>query len=86
MNDDFRYPTIKFKQMVFLGNGDRSEEYINDLHALVDEALSTLCGMQQWPDHGGEIEEVLIDCLVEVCRAFGYHVDTWKKLPYGSEI
>lgn len=74
----------QFERMIFLGNGERSARLAGLLHALVDNALSTLSGMQQGGDDDGTMKLRLLDQMKNICAAFGFDapVHYFKELPY----
>lgn len=79
----------QFTRAIFLGNGTYSARQCQDLHNVVDEALSHLSGLQQpsmstdepRPREDGDRE--LVEYMQNICTAFGYnvHAGAFEKLP-----
>lgn len=86
----------EINRMIFFGAGSTSRDAVNHLKQRLDDAVSTLGGLQQ-PGHPESEEEAkqeelffakanadLKDMISDIISAFGYDPSdmTWKELPY----
>ena len=69
---------------IFMGAGERTAKDIQALHEILDEALSTLSGLQQGgEDQDGQFEREMENAVRDIGAAIlGKEIRIGEKLPY----